>query len=63
MLCTKTFLSIELDKKVFVQSINDGLSIGERELSSGDGLKITQESELLFSNNSSEKVKAIVFIM
>jgi redox-sensitive bicupin YhaK (pirin superfamily) len=60
---TQQSLSIELGRKVFVQSINDGLSIGETELSSGDGFKITQESELLFSNNSSEKVKAIVFIM
>ncbi|MCP3697602.1 MAG: pirin family protein [Aliivibrio sp.] len=60
---TQQSLSIELGRKVFVQSINDGLSIGEAELSSGDGFKITQESELLFSNNSSGKVKAIVFIM
>jgi len=60
---TQQSLSIELSNKVFVQSINDELSVGKTELNSGDGLKITQESELLFSNNSSEKVKAIVFIM
>ena len=60
---TQQPLSIELGRKVFVQSINDGLLIGEVELNTGDGLKITQESELLFSNSSSEKVKAIVFVM
>lgn len=60
---TEQSLSIELDKKVFVQSINDGLLVDKIELNSGDGLKITQKSELVFSNNSSEKVKAIVFIM
>lgn len=60
---TQQSLFIELGKKVFVQSINDGLSIGEMELSSGDGLKITQETELVFSNNSSEKAKAIIFVM
>ena len=60
---TEQSLSIELGKKVFVQSINDGLLVDKIELNSGDGLKITQKSELVFSNNSSEKVKAIVFIM
>lgn len=60
---TQQSLSIELGRKVFVQSINDGLLVGEVELNTGDGLKITQESELLFSNNGSEKVKAIVFVM